>query len=920
MSGWFLSSLSASRDAAILALAIGGLLALVGRQMPVAWRHRLWLLVALRLMLPVVPASPVSWQRAIPVVEPSVPPAMTSQVPVPPVFGARPAEPEEMRTLPPPPRRTPVRWVDVLEAIWLCGAGTFAGFALFTSLRFRRRMTRLTVMGHPRAERLRAMIEEAGWSRMPQLRLTDAVSSPALTGLFRPEILMPPSVVDRLSDAEVRLVILHELGHWRRRDLWVHLGLVLLQAVHWFNPLIWWAFHRTRIEGERATDAWVLRRAGDDQAATYGETLLRLLEPGARPRPAFSGIVSVVEGPDDLRQRIVAIARFRGRRNRWAAILSGALLAGLAAVGLTQAPRVEDAGDRTRVTVTDESGKAVTGAQIWLLVPQPGRLDFDAAPREIGRTDGTGILEFPILPEWKARKDPYTFAHLFVRSEGGTRATVKRMLPFPVAAVSVEFKAGKSLRFRVLDPAGNPVPGMRLRVAHAVSPDDLESDSEELPDVWLEMPERFGGFWDAVTDPDGRCQIGPLPPGRYYVDHDDPRFAQVPGGKNARQQYNPEKDRGEIEIKLLAAAMISGFVRFPNGRSVSGAVVTCLEHYDYLQGGSSAQCRTDAEGYYQLERLLPSHYSVRVDLPNHLETDWTTDINNLTLRTGEERSWLVLELSKGSLITGKVTLADTGAPVSKIPIATTSMDSISPLYFWTAETDDLGVYRMRIPAGGRKVYVAGAPPSGYQRETADRRELSMSLNAKEGETLQVDFALPPTATIRGRVVDREGKLVVDATVFCLHPTDSGRLRRAQTGPEGRFSMDLPVGTEKAKLMATHQQKIISAVPSWFIVTEEAELQLANRFASVAGRVVDPKGKPIVGARVTWTSGEIPELTSETKTDQEGKYRIDRIVPEKRVGFWASKPGYRKTLRQADLEPGKTAEVAPIVLPLADPEE
>ena len=147
---------------------------------------------------------------------------------------------------------------------------------------------------------LESIREESGWKSVPRVRVTEAVEVPALFGLFRPEMLVPPSVVTQLSTTELRLVLMHELGHWRRCDLYTNFLLALLQAFHWFNPLVWWAFHRSRVESERATDAWVLSRAGASEASTYGKMLLQLLEQSTKPKAVLSGVISVVESPKDF--------------------------------------------------------------------------------------------------------------------------------------------------------------------------------------------------------------------------------------------------------------------------------------------------------------------------------------------------------------------------------------------------------------------------------------------------------------------------------------------------------------------------------------------------------------------------------------------------------------------------------------------
>src|SRR5690606_35862137 len=239
-------------------------------------------------------------------------------------------------------------------------------------------------------------------------------------GLLRTEILLPPSTLERLDETELRLVLLHELAHLRRRDLWIHWLLVLLQAVHWFNPAVWWAFHRLRVEAESAADAWALRRCGDETPLRYGETLLRLLEAESPPRRiGIPGVAGVVESPRDLRSRIRAIGRFSRRRSRLATVGAAALVAGLAAVGLTQAPK--EGGEaseattgrlllpeaihspRTRVseveiTVVDEAGNPVEGADVFVTAESDHLIQTLTPVLLRGRTDTRGKLSGRTVP------------------------------------------------------------------------------------------------------------------------------------------------------------------------------------------------------------------------------------------------------------------------------------------------------------------------------------------------------------------------------------------------------------------------------------------------------------------------------------------------------------------------------------------
>jgi len=73
------------------------------------------------------------------------------------------------------------------------------------------------------------------------LKVSANASSPAVCGLFRPVILVPQNLTSSLNKSQLRAVLLHELAHIRRGDLWVNLAQTVLQIIYFYNPLLWLA-------------------------------------------------------------------------------------------------------------------------------------------------------------------------------------------------------------------------------------------------------------------------------------------------------------------------------------------------------------------------------------------------------------------------------------------------------------------------------------------------------------------------------------------------------------------------------------------------------------------------------------------------------------------------------------------------------
>ena len=98
----------------------------------------------------------------------------------------------------------------------------------------------------------------AEWHRPVRIRLTDRRQSPAVCGLFRPVVLLPRALADQLPPAQLRAVLLHELFHLRRGDVWGNCLQALVQILYWWHPLLWLANARIRRVREEAVDDAVM--------------------------------------------------------------------------------------------------------------------------------------------------------------------------------------------------------------------------------------------------------------------------------------------------------------------------------------------------------------------------------------------------------------------------------------------------------------------------------------------------------------------------------------------------------------------------------------------------------------------------------------------------------------------------------------
>jgi beta-lactamase regulating signal transducer with metallopeptidase domain len=124
--------------------------------------------------------------------------------------------------------------------------------------------------------RLKSLSGNNGIRRQTQLLVSEQIAAPMSLGFLNPAILIPRAFLDTLSDSEFEHVVLHELGHLRRRDDWTNLAQKLIEAMLPIQPAVYWIGRRMSIEREMACDDWVIAATGT--AEPYAASLTKVAE------------------------------------------------------------------------------------------------------------------------------------------------------------------------------------------------------------------------------------------------------------------------------------------------------------------------------------------------------------------------------------------------------------------------------------------------------------------------------------------------------------------------------------------------------------------------------------------------------------------------------------------------------------------
>ncbi len=133
----------------------------------------------------------------------------------------------------------------------------------------------LKTVGHPVQDYrilplYNAIGDELDLDRRPRLMTCPGLSAPMLAGLLHPMLLLPEQP---LSPKELEYALLHELTHYRRRDIWLKALSLWVRAVHWFNPLVWLMDRAIERDTELSCDEAVLRRLPPEEHAASMEKL-----------------------------------------------------------------------------------------------------------------------------------------------------------------------------------------------------------------------------------------------------------------------------------------------------------------------------------------------------------------------------------------------------------------------------------------------------------------------------------------------------------------------------------------------------------------------------------------------------------------------------------------------------------------------
>lgn len=344
---------------------------LLGKRYGAKWRYLIWLVVAVRLCVPIqlsLPGRMEVMQIQVPSVQSGTREVLAQRTPD--YFVQKETNEPIQQAIPSVERTQTVSEekndiFDFLLAypyvLWLCGVLGFLAWQGWKYYDFRRMLkrSRRKIMDASVLDTYYSLCREMGMEKRPAIYFCEVLPSPLCVGFFQTTVYLNS---EEREPAEMRLILKHELTHCKRKDLWFKGILLLARALHFFNPFVHGMARLAEKDMELSCDLAVMADCGMEEREAYSMAILRTVREtkskNMQMSTAFSG------GKEELKMRFENIFDMTQKKRGIALFLAAALVVcgGTAFVGCAESETTEKTlsgtvyGDYTEETVHELYG------------------------------------------------------------------------------------------------------------------------------------------------------------------------------------------------------------------------------------------------------------------------------------------------------------------------------------------------------------------------------------------------------------------------------------------------------------------------------------------------------------------------------------------------------------------------------------
>ncbi len=338
------------------------------------WRYFAWLFIAIRLIIPLN----FSLSKAPIIVTPPTQTMIYQNEVVSHEITESPL-PNEPATL----QTKHVNTTDLFVAIWISGIVAFLLYQLFRYYSFKKSVKRWSynISDTRITDIFNALLIDMNIQNSIEMKLCKKVCSPMLFGFFKPTLLLPS---EDYTDRDLVVILKHELIHYKRHDLWYKLILMIANAVHWFNPIVYVMQRVANRDIEFSCDDEVIKNTDIHFRKSYSKTILNSLHNEKLRQTKLS---TYFHGSKrNLKHRFSNILDMTKKRKGILALMMVVILimAGSVLVACKVGDKVKDTvnnqenvNNNDMVTSFDKLQKSVdNGHQPWRLNPKDVAIQF----------------------------------------------------------------------------------------------------------------------------------------------------------------------------------------------------------------------------------------------------------------------------------------------------------------------------------------------------------------------------------------------------------------------------------------------------------------------------------------------------------------------------------------------------------------